>query len=323
MKMQQLRYIVEIVNQNLNVTEAANALYTSQPGISKQVRLLEDELGLEIFERNGKHIKAITPAGKKIVAIARELLVKAQGIKAVANEYTQPNHGVLRIATTNTQARYMLPSVIERFSKRYPDVSLHIHQGSPTQIHDALISGEVDLAITTEAPYLFDDLIQLPCYLWNRSVIVKPDHPLAQVKDLTIEELGQYPLVTYTFGFTGVSDLDYAFNSAGILPNIVFTATDADVIKTYVRLGLGVGIMASMAHTEADTDLVAIDAGHLFRASMTQIAFKHSTFLRNYMYDFIEFFSPHLTRNMVEKAERLRDNNAVKKLFDDVQLEVK
>ena len=321
--MQQLRYIVEIVNQNLNVTEAANALYTSQPGISKQVRLLEDELGLEIFERNGKHIKAITPAGKKIVAIARELLVKAQGIKAVANEYTQPNHGVLRIATTNTQARYMLPSVIERFSKRYPDVSLHIHQGSPTQIHDALISGEVDLAITTEAPYLFDDLIQLPCYLWNRSVIVKPDHPLAQVKDLTIEELGQYPLVTYTFGFTGVSDLDYAFNSAGILPNIVFTATDADVIKTYVRLGLGVGIMASMAHTEADTDLVAIDAGHLFRASMTQIAFKFSTFLRNYMYDFIEFFSPHLTRNMVEKAERLRDNNAVKKLFDDVQLEVK
>ena len=321
--MQQLRYIVEIVNQNLNVTEAANALYTSQPGISKQVRLLEDELGLEIFERNGKHIKAITPAGKKIVAIARELLVKAQGIKAVANEYTQPNHGVLRIATTNTQARYMLPSVIERFSKRYPDVSLHIHQGSPTQIHDALISGEVDLAITTEAPYLFDDLIQLPCYLWNRSVIVKPDHPLAQVKDLTIEELGQYPLVTYTFGFTGVSDLDYAFNSAGILPNIVFTATDADVIKTYVRLGLGVGIMASMAHTEADTDLVAIDASHLFRASMTQIAFKYSTFLRNYMYDFIEFFSPHLTRNMVEKAERLRDNNAVKKLFDDVQLEVK
>lgn len=230
---------------------------------------------------------------------------------------------MLRIATTNTQARYMLPAVVERFSKQYPDVSLHIHQGSPTQIHDALISGEVDLAITTEAPYLFDDLIQLPCYLWNRSVIVKPDHPLAKVKNLTVEELGKYPLVTYTFGFTGVSDLDYAFNRAGILPNIVFTATDADVIKTYVRLGLGVGIMASMAHTPADKDLVAIDAGHLFRASMTQIAFKHSTFLRNYMYDFIEFFSPHLTRPMVEKAEKLRDNSAVKKLFDNVELEVK
>lgn len=323
MKLQQLCYIVEIVNQNLNVTEAANALYTSQPGISKQVRLLEDELGLEIFERNGKHIKALTPAGKKIVGIARELLVKAQSIRAVANEYTRPNHGVLRIATTNTQARYMLPAVVERFSKRYPDVSLHIHQGSPTQIHDALMSGEVDLAITTEAPYLFDDLIQLPCYWWNRSVIVKPDHPLAKAENLTVEELGKYPLVTYTFGFTGVSDLDYAFNSAGILPNIVFTATDADVIKTYVRLGLGVGIMASMAHTSADTDLVAIDASHLFRASMTNIAFKHSTFLRNYMYEFIEYFAPHLTRTMVERAERARDNSTVKRLFDSVKLEVK
>ena len=323
MKIQQLRYIVEIVNQNLNVTEAANALYTSQPGISKQVRLLEDELGLEIFERNGKHIKAVTPAGKKIVAIAQELLVKAQSIKAVANEYTRPNHGILRIATTNTQARYMLPAVIERFSKQYPDVSLHIHQGSPTQIHDALMYGEVDLAITTEAPYLFDDLVQLPCYWWNRSVIVKPDHPLAQKTTLTIEALGKYPLVTYTFGFTGVSDLDYAFNSAGILPNIVFTATDADVIKTYVRLGLGIGIMASMAHTQADTDLVSIDASHLFRPSMTQIAFKHGTFLRSYMYDFIEYFSPHLTRSTVEKAEKLRDKSAVRKLFDNIELAVR
>ena len=322
MKFQQLRYVGEIVNQNFNVTEAANALFTSQPGISKQVRLLENELGLEIFDRNGKHMKGLTPAGKKIVAISRELMVKMQGIRSVADEYTKPDHGVLRIATTNTQARYMLPSVVERFSKRYPDVSLHIHQGSPTQIYDALLSGEVDLAITTEAQYLFDGVVLLPCYLWNRSVIVKPDHPLAKCENLTIEELGKYPLVTYTFGFTGVSDLDYAFNSAGILPNIVFTATDADVIKTYVRLGLGVGIMASMAHTPADTDLVALKADHLFRASMTQIAFKHSAFLRNYMYDFINYFSPHLTRENVERAERMHDNNAVKKLFDNIKLDV-
>lgn len=320
MKIQQLRYIVEIVNQNLNVTEAANSLFTSQPGISKQVRLLEEELGLEIFERHGKHIKALTPAGKKIVSIARELLVKTQSIRAVASEYTQPNHGVLRIATTNTQARYVLPSVVKKFSTQYPDVSLHIHQGSPSQIYDALHLGEVDLAIATEAQYLFDDVVLLPCYMWNRAVIVKPEHPLAQCKHLTIEELGRYPLVTYTFGFTGVSDLDYAFNSAGILPNIVFTATDADVIKTYVRLGLGVGIMAAMAHTELDNDLVAIDASHLFRSSMTQIAFKHSTFLRNYMYDFISYFAPHLTKAMVEKAETLHDNNAVKKLFENVKL---
>lgn len=323
MKIQQLRYIVEIVNQNLNVTEAANALFTSQPGISKQVRLLEDELGLEIFERNGKHIKSLTPAGQKIVAIARELLVKTQSIKAVANEYTQPNHGVLRIATTNTQARYFLPPVVERFSKKYPDVSLHIHQGSPNQIYDALLSGEVDIAITTEAQYLFDDVVLLPCYMWNRSIVVKRDHPLAQCKHLTIEELGKYPLVTYTFGFTGVSDLDYAFNRAGILPNIVFTATDADVIKTYVRLGLGVGIMASMAHTEADTDLLALNADHLFAPSGVQIAFKHSTFLRTYMYDFMQYFSPHLTRDVVEKAERLRDKDAVKKLFEGVELELR
>ncbi len=323
MKIQQLRYIVEIVNQNLNVTEAANALFTSQPGISKQVRLLEDELGLEIFERNGKHIKSLTPAGQKIVAIARELLVKTQSIRAVANEYTQPNHGVLRIATTNTQARYVLPPVIERFSKKYPDVSLHIHQGSPTQIYDALLSGEVDIAITTEAQYLFDDVVLLPCYMWNRSVLIKHDHPLAQCNNLTIEELGKYPLVTYTFGFTGVSDLDYAFNRAGILPNIVFTATDADVIKTYVRLGLGVGIMASMAHTKDDGDLLALNADHLFNPSTVQIAFKHSTFLRAYMYDFIQYFSPHLTRELVEKAERLRDNNAVKKLFEGIELAIR
>lgn len=321
MKIQQLRYVVEIANQNLNVTEAANALYTSQPGISKQVRLLEDELGLEIFERNGKHIKSITPAGKKIISIARKLLVKTQAIRAIAEEYTQPNHGVLRIATTNTQARYMLPAVIEKFSKQYPDVSLHVHQGSPNQLYDALLSGEVDFAITTEAQYLFDDVILLPCYKWNRSIVVKPDHPLTKIKNVTIEELGKYPLITYTFGFTGVSDLDYAFNSAGILPNIVFTATDADVIKTYVRLGLGVGIIASMAHTSADTDLVAIDASHLFKSSTTQIAFKHSTFLRNYMYDFINYFSPHLTKTKVEEAEGLRDNAAVQKLFEGIKLE--
>lgn len=325
MKLQQLRYIVEIVNQNLNITDAAEALYTSQPGISKQVRLLESELGINIFERNGKHVKGLTPTGEKIVTIARELLVKAQNIKSVAEEQTRPNKGVLRIATTNTQARYMLPDVIEKFKARYPEVSLHLHQGSPNQIYDALMAGDVDLAITTEAQYLFEEAILLPCYWWNRSVIVKQNHPLAafvnQSKNLTVEELGKYDLITYTFGFTGQSDLDQAFNKEGILPNIVFTATDADVIKTYVRLGLGVGIMASMAHTEADKDLVAINASHLFQSSMTQIAFKRGTFLRNYMYDFINYFSPHLTRAQVENAEQLRENNAISRLFETVSLE--
>lgn len=327
MKLQQLRYIVEIVNQNLNITEAAEALYTSQPGISKQVRLLESELGINIFERNGKHIKGLTPAGERIVAIARELLVKANSIKAVAEEQTQPNKGVLRIATTNTQARYMLPAVIEKFKAKYPEVSLHLHQGSPNQIYDALMAGEVDLAITTEAQYLFENAILLPCYFWNRSVIVKPDHPLAELmkqkQKLTVKELGKYDLITYTFGFTGRSDLDHAFNKVGISPNIVFTATDADVIKTYVRLGLGVGIMASMAYTEQDSDLVAIDASHLFQPSMTQIAFKRGMFLRNYMYDFISYFSPHLTKMKVEEAEQLRENSAILRLFESTKLEEK
>lgn len=327
MKLQQLRYIVEIVNQNLNITEAAETLYTSQPGISKQVRLLESELGINIFERNGKHIKGLTPAGEKIVEIARELLVKAQSIKAVAEEQTRPNKGILRIATTNTQARYMLPAIISRFKAKYPDVSLHLHQGSPTQIYDALMAGEVDLAITTEAQYLFEDVVSLPCYRWNRSVIVKPDHPLAtlanQKQQLTVQQLAQYELITYTFGFTGRSDLDQAFNQEGLEPNIVFTATDADVIKTYVRLGLGVGIMASMAHTEEDDDLVAIDASHLFQSSMTRIAFKRGMFLRNYMYDFIHYFSPHLTKMQVEQAEQLRDNDAILRLFEQTQLEEK
>lgn len=327
MKLQQLRYLVEIVNQNLNITEAAETLYTSQPGISKQVRLLESELGINIFERNGKHIKGLTPAGEKIIAISRELLVKAQSIKSVAEEQTSPNRGILRIATTNTQARYMLPKVIEKFKSKYPEVSLHLHQGSPSQIYDALMAGEVDLAITTEAQYLFENAILLPCYLWNRSVVVKPDHPLAsfvqQNRKLTVEELGKYDLITYTFGFTGRSDLDHAFNKVGILPNIVFTATDADVIKTYVRLGLGVGIMASMAYTEQDDDLMAIDATHLFQSSMTQIAFKRGSFLRNYMYDFISYFSPHLTKMKVEEAEQLRDNNAILRLFESTKLEEK
>ncbi|MGX2948458.1 HTH-type transcriptional regulator CysB [Frederiksenia canicola] len=327
MKLQQLRYLVEIVNQNLNITEAAEALYTSQPGISKQVRLLESELGINIFERNGKHIKGLTPAGEKIIAISRELLVKAQSIKSVAEEQTSPNRGILRIATTNTQARYMLPKVIEKFKSKYPEVSLHLHQGSPSQIYDALMAGEVDLAITTEAQYLFENAVLLPCYLWNRSVVVKPDHPLAsfvqQNRKLTVEELGKYDLITYTFGFTGRSDLDHAFNKVGILPNIVFTATDADVIKTYVRLGLGVGIMASMAYTEQDDDLMAIDASHLFQSSMTQIAFKRGSFLRNYMYDFISYFSPHLTKMKVEEAEQLRDNNAILRLFESTKLEEK
>ncbi|AEW44525.1 transcriptional regulator CysB [Serratia symbiotica str. 'Cinara cedri'] len=321
MKLQQLRYIVEVVNHNLNVSSTAEGLYTSQPGISKQVRMLEDELGIQIFARSGKHLTQVTPVGKEIIRIAREVLSKIDAIKAVAGEYTYPDKGHLYIATTHTQAQYALPNVIKGFIERYPRVSLHIHQGSPTQIAEAVSKGTADFAIATEALHLYDDLIMMPCYHWNRAIIIKPDHPLACNNNITIEELATHPIVTYTFGFTGRSELDTAFNRAGLTPRIVFTATDADVIKTYVRLGLGVGVIASMAvDILQDSDLINIDARDIFAYSTTKIGFRRSTFLRSYMYQFIQRFAPHLTRDIVDHAIALRSNEEIEAIFKDIKL---
>lgn len=321
MKLQQLRHIVEVANHSLNVSATAESLYTSQPGISKQIRMLEDELGIQIFERSGKHLTHITPAGNDVIKIAQEVLAKVESIKSVAGEYTNPDQGALNIATTQTQARYALPQVIKSFIQRYPQVSLHMHQGSPSQISESVAKGHCDFAIATEAFHLYEDLITLPCYHWNRSVIVPANHPLATQSDLTIDMLAQYPLVTYTFGFTGRSELDKAFNRAGLHPQIVFTATDADVIKTYVRLGLGVGVIASMAYDPAvDTDLVVVPSGQLFEASTTKICFRRGIFLRNYMYDFIERFAPHLTRDVVEKAVSMKTADDLEALFKGITL---
>ncbi|PSW11508.1 HTH-type transcriptional regulator CysB [Photobacterium rosenbergii] len=324
MKLQQLRYIVEVVNHNLNVSATAESLYTSQPGISKQVRLLEDELGVQIFERSGKHLTQVTPAGESIVKIARDILSRAESIKSVAGEHTHPEMGTLNIATTHTQARYALPPVIQGFTARYPKVTLHMHQGTPNQLADAVSKGTTDFAIATEALHLYQDMIMLPCYHWNRSIVVKADHPLAQKSEITIHDLAAYPLVTYVFGFTGRSELDSAFNRSGLTPRIVFTATDADVIKTYVRLGIGVGVIASMAMDPAtDSDLVAIDASHIFDASTTKIGFKKGTFLRSYMYDFIKRFAPHLTRDVVDQAVTLKTNAEIEAMFANMPLPVK
>lgn len=324
MKLQQLRYIVEVVNHNLNVSSTAEGLYTSQPGISKQVRMLEDELGVQIFARSGKHLTQVTPAGQEIIRIAREVLSKVDAIKAVAGEHTYPDKGSLYVATTHTQARYALPEVIKGFIERYPRVSLHMHQGSPTQIAEAVAKGVADFAIATEALHLYEDLVMLPCYHWNRAIVVLPNHPLANKAQVTIEELAAYPLVTYTFGFTGRSELDTAFNRAGLTPRIVFTATDADVIKTYVRMGLGVGVIANMAvSADADPDLVKIPADNLFAKSTTKIGFRRSTFLRSYMYDFIARFAPHLTRDVVDMAIALHSNEEIEAMFQDIKLPVK
>ncbi|RYU64922.1 HTH-type transcriptional regulator CysB [Aliivibrio finisterrensis] len=324
MKLQQLRYIVEVVNHSLNVSSTAESLYTSQPGISKQVRLLEDELGVQIFERSGKHLTRVTPSGEEIIKISREILSRVESIKSVAGEHTHPEKGTLNITTTHTQARYALPDVIKGFKTRYADVSLHMHQGTPAQMSDAIAKGTADFAIATEALHLYQDAIMLPCYHWNRSIVVTKDHPLAQKSNITIEDLAAYDLVTYVFGFTGRSALDSAFNKAGLKPKIVFTATDADVIKTYVRLGIGVGVIASMAmDQERDTDLVALDASHIFDASTTTIGFKRGSFLKSYMFDFMERFAPHLTRPIVEQATMLKNNHEIEEMFKDINLPVR
>ncbi len=325
MKLQQLKYIVEVLNHNLNVSATAENLYTSQPGISKQVRMLEDELGVQIFGRSGKHLTHVTSAGQDIINLSREILSKVESIKAVANEHTLPDQGKLNIATTHTQARYALPQVIQGFMKKFPKVSLHMHQGTPQQISDAAAKGNADFAIATEALHLYSDLVMLPCYHWNRSVVVAKSHPLAKkANNLTVHDIAKFPLITYVFGFTGRSELDKAFEAQGLDPHIVFTATDADVIKTYVRLGLGVGVVATMAIDEMqDTDLVCIDASHIFSASTTKIGFRKGNFLRSYMYDFIERFAPHLTKNLVEQASLLRNQEEVDNLFKDIKLPIR
>ena len=321
MKLQQLRYIWEVAHHDLNVSATAQSLFTSQPGISKQIRLLEDELGVEVFARSGKHLTRVTPAGERIISTAGEILRKCESIKQIAQEFSNEKRGTLSIATTHTQARYALPPVISSFIKQYPEVSLHMHQGTPMQIAEMAADGTVDFAIATEGLELFGDLVMMPCYRWNRCVVVPQGHPLARSEKLTLEALAEHPLVTYVFGFTGRSKLDEAFSHRGLSPKVVFTAADADVIKTYVRLGLGVGIVARMAvDPKLDSDLVVLDASELFEPSITRIGFRRGTFLRGFMCDFIQTFAPHLDRDTLEKAVQCRNRVELDELFDDVEL---
>lgn len=322
MKLQQLRYICEVARHDLNVSATAQALFTSQPGISKQIRMLEDELGVEIFARSGKHLTHVTPAGQAVLQLADEILQKVESIKRVSQEFRDETRGELSIATTHTQARYALPPVIRKFTDGFPDVSLHMHQGTPMQIAEMAANGTVDFAIATEALELFSNLIMMPCYRWNRSIVVPQGHPLTKERNLTLEKLAEHPLVTYTFGFTGRSKLDEAFRSHGLTPKVVFTAADADVIKTYVRLGMGVGIIAHMALEPGDTGLVKLDADHLFEASTTSIGFRKGTFLRGFMYQFINEFAPHLTRELVDSAVACQNRDELARLFADIPLPV-
>ncbi|MDM7858122.1 HTH-type transcriptional regulator CysB [Thiopseudomonas acetoxidans] len=321
MKLQQLRYIWEVSRNGLNVSATAQVLYTSQPGISKQIRLLEDELGVEIFARSGKHLSHITAAGQRIIDTAGEILRQCESIKQIAQEFSNERAGELTVATTHTQARYALPKVIGQFIQEFPDVSLHMNQGTPAQIAEMAADGSVDFAIATEGLEDFPELITMPCYSWNRCVVVPKEHPLAQEKKISLTTLAQHPIVTYVFGFTGRSKLDEAFKEQGLEPKVVFTAADSDVIKTYVRLGLGVGIVARMAVDEVeDSDLVVLDASELFEPSVTKIAFRRGTFLRGYMASFIERFAPHLTPKVQSQVIQCRNQEEINALFAGVKL---
>ena len=305
MKLQQLRYLREVVRRGLNVSEAAEALYTSQPGISKQIRLLEDELGVQILVRHGKRVIGLTEPGRIIVEIAERMLQDAESLKAVGREFGQEDTGDFSIATTPTQARYALPAVVQRFIKRHPRVRLSLHEGSPEQILELVASGGVDLGIVTEFDPHQQNLVTLPCYQWNRAVITPPDHPLLAEKQLTLEAIARYPIVTYDFAFNPGSPIRKAFDARGVKTNVVLTAVDADVIKGYVEVGVGVGILAKMAvDPDRDTGLRLIDAGHLFEPSTTRIAVRRNAYLRGFVYDLVELFAPHLSRSVVEKTMR-------------------
>ena len=301
MKLQQLRYLREVARCGLNLSEAALSLHTSQPGISKQIRQLENELGVDILVRNGKRVVDVTEPGRVILGIAERMLQDAENLKQVAREFTSDGAGSFTIATTHTQARYALPSIIARFSQRYSKVRLSLRQGSPQYIAELVRSGEADIAIATEAAEFYDGLVLLPCFQWNRCVITPLKHPLLREKQLTLEAIARYPVVTYDFAFTGDSPIKRAFDSKRITPKVVLTAIDADVIKAYVEMGLGIGILAKMAFDPArDLGLRLIDASHLFEPSTTRIAMQRNAYLRGYVYDFIELFAPHLKRAVID-----------------------
>lgn len=303
MKLQQLRYIVEIQRQGLNVSEAAESLYTSQPGISKQVKLLEDELGISIFERSGKRFTGVTEPGKSVLAIAERILREAENLKRASAEFATGETGRLILGATHTQARYALPVVVRDFVAKHPTVKLEMHQGSPTQIAEWVVNGEVDIGIATESLDQYPQLVTLPVRQWSHCVIAPEGHPILATQPLSLNELVRWPLVTYDSAFTGRSRINRAFERVGTQPNIVLTALDADVIKTYVSLGLGLGIISGLAFdAQRDTGLVAMDASHLFESNTTRLALRRGTYLRRYDYDLIAGFAPHLSRHVVEMA---------------------
>lgn len=295
MNFQQLRIVRETVRQEFNLTEVANALYTSQPGVSKHIRDLEDELGIEIFVRRGKRLLGLTEPGKELLGVVERILLDTQNLRRIADQFASRETGHFVVATTHTQARYALPKIIQWFKADYPKVHLTLLQGSPQEIAELLVSGRADIGIATEAINKVPELASFPYYSWHHAIIVPDGHPLLGCQPVTLEALAEYPVITYHEGFTGRAHVDAAFADAGVVPDIVLSAIDADVIKTYVGLGLGVGIVASVAyHPEQDRNLQLIEVPHLFPASTTHLAVRRGTYLRSYAHAFIEKVCPDL-----------------------------
>lgn len=325
MTLQQLRYLLAIADSGLNITAAAERLYTSQPGISKQLKLLEQELKVQLFTRKGKSLAAITPAGRNVIARARTIMREVENIRSLASDLSGEQDGTLSIATTHTQARYVLPETIKMFRERYPKVNLELHQGTSEQIAELVANDRVDFAIATGSRHLFPGLVLLPCFHWDRIVLVPTKHELASADvELDLPTLSAHPLVTYVFSLTGESSFKNAFTELGLEPDVVFTARDADIIKTYVRMGMGVGVVAGLAYECSDEeDLVSRSAEDLFPRCTTWLGFRRDTVLRGYMVDFISLFAPHLEPELIRQAADFDSQDAVDKLLADLPLPVR
>jgi LysR family cys regulon transcriptional activator len=323
--LKQLKYLVGIVDSGLNITSAADRLFTSQPGISKQLKQLEAELGVQLFTRKGKSLAAITPAGRDVIARARKILREVENITSLASDLTAEQEGTLSIATTHTQARYVLPEVIREFRQRYPKVDLALHQGTSEQIAELISTNKVDFAIATGSRHLFSHLTLLPVYRWHRIALIPKQHPLARQKTpLDLKTLAGYPLVTYVFSLTGESSFKRAFHDQGLEPRVVFTARDADIIKTYVRMGMGVGVIAAMAFECQDRDdLVALDARGLFPEVTTWIGFPRDMVLRGYMVDFIHLLAPHYSPRTIRDVAGFAAQEQVDEALKDIALPVR
>lgn len=313
MNFQQLRSIREAARRNFNLTEVANVLFTSQPGVSRQILEVEEELGIDIFQRNGKRLVGLTDPGKGILPIIERLLLEAENLRQAGNDYADQSRGTLAVATTHTQARYVLPKVVQQFRLAFPDVRIALQQSAPEHIAEWVISGKADIGIATEGLSQFKDLVSFPCYEWNHVVVVPEGHALLQHEHLSLADLAQFPLITYDVGFTGRGHIDAAFQQAGLTTDIVLTAMDSDVIQQYVALGLGVGIIASMAFennqstagtttANRNNGLRTLVASHLFAANVTRLAVRRGAYLRAYTLDFMQKFAPSLNREIINNA---------------------